>query len=132
MAPTKPICQFFRLISSMRTPSAKSMIGMHASPSIFNALNNGTGNATRLTETATPSIMAIIIGLARNFNDEVWAPCRPISMILMPTEKYTRLQAMNNATADGSPAAPKASTASGNPMLPQLLYIIGGTKVRTS
>jgi hypothetical protein len=37
---------------------------------------------------------------------------------------------VNTATIGESPAGPKASAASGSPMLPQLLNIIGGTKVR--
>ncbi len=36
---------------------------------------------------------------------------------------------MNNTTAAGSAASPKASSNSGIPMLPELLNIIGGRKV---
>ena len=39
---------------------------------------------------------------------------------------------MNTATIAEKPAGPKASAASGRPMLPQLLNIIGGTNVRKS
>ena len=39
---------------------------------------------------------------------------------------------MNSATIAESPACPNASAASGSPMLPQLLNIIGGTNVRWS
>ena len=39
---------------------------------------------------------------------------------------------MNNTTAAGSADGPKASTASGSPMLPEFRNIIGGTSVRGS
>ena len=52
--------------------------------------------------------------------------------MLTPSEKCSVLLARNIATAGPSPAGPKASTASGKPMLPQLLNITGGTKVRGS
>ncbi len=108
------------------------MTGMHASPSIFNAWNSGPGREIPASEKRIPMIMAIIMGLARSLKNEAWTPFPSVSTILMPTEKYTMLPAINIATAGARPVAPKASTASGSPMLPELLYIMGGTKLRLS
>ncbi|MCY1374678.1 hypothetical protein D9M69_620370 [compost metagenome] len=47
-----------------------------------------------------------------------------------PSEKWNRLLTENSATAAPKCAGPKASRASGRPMLPQLLNITTGTRVR--
>jgi hypothetical protein len=47
-----------------------------------------------------------------------------------PIEKWNRLLTENSATAAPKFAGPKASRASGRPMLPQLLNITTGTRVR--
>jgi hypothetical protein len=47
-----------------------------------------------------------------------------------PSEKWIRLLMANSATAAPKYAGPKASSASGRPMLPQLLNITTGTSVR--
>jgi hypothetical protein len=43
---------------------------------------------------------------------------------------WRRFEVTNMATAAGSILSPKASGASGSPMFPELLNIMGGTKVR--
>ena len=48
----------------------------------------------------------------------------------LPRVNWTRVLATSSSTIDARPGRPKASTARGRPMLPQLLNIIGGTKVR--
>jgi len=53
-------------------------------------------------------------------------------MIHAPSVKCRRLDTTNSATIGPKPRSPNASTASGRPMLPQLLNIIGGTNVRGS
>ena len=50
----------------------------------------------------------------------------------MPSVNCNRFEIVNSATIGEKPAVPYASAASGSPMLPQLLNIIGGTNVRTS
>lgn len=47
-----------------------------------------------------------------------------------PSEKCNRLLTENSATAAPKFAGPKASRASGRPMLPQLLNMTTGTRVR--
>ncbi len=124
--------QLLKLTSVMRTPSASSISGILASPNSRKACSRKSGNGTLNAANSMPAIMASIIGLANMRSVARRGPCRPLSSKRMPSVKYTRLQAMNKATASDRPAEPKASTASGKPMLPQLLYIIGGTKVRGS
>ena len=53
-------------------------------------------------------------------------------MIQTPSVKCSRFEIVKSATIAEKPACPYASTASGSPMLPQLLNIIGGTNVRLS
>ena len=53
-------------------------------------------------------------------------------MIHTPSVKCSRFEIVNSATIAEKPGWPNASTASGSPMLPQLLNIIGGTNVRRS
>ncbi len=48
----------------------------------------------------------------------------------LPRVNCRSVLATSKSTIAASPGRPKASTASGRPMLPQLLNIIGGTKVR--
>ena len=47
-----------------------------------------------------------------------------------PSVKCARFEIVNSVTIAESPAGPKLRYASGSPMLPQLLNIIGGTHVR--
>ena len=71
-----------------------------------------------------PNIVAITIGFAKT----------PLTDALgltnfTPSVKCIKFEIANSATAGAKPTVPKANTAKGNPMLPQLLNIIGGTKV---
>ena len=74
----------------MRTPSAKSMIGMHASTSNFNPWNKGAGAPIHTPAKITPAIIASIIGLAsKRQGDALLAPSTrsPLRIKAMPTEK---------------------------------------------
>ena len=53
-------------------------------------------------------------------------------MIHAPSVNWSRLEMAKSATIAENPLCPNASAASGKPMLPQLLNIIGGTNVRGS
>ena len=71
-----------------------------------------------------PRIVAITIGFANT----------PLTDALgltnfTPNVKCIKFEIANKATAGASPTVPKANTAKGKPMLPQLLNIMGGTKV---
>ena len=69
--------------------------------------------------------VAIITGLSSN--SRVLA-CELV--IRTPTENCSRLAMENSATAAPKLAGPKARSASGRPMLPQLLNMTTGTSVR--
>ena len=71
-----------------------------------------------------PMMVAITIGLA---NTPLM--CARGFTNFTPSVKCIRLDTANKATAGAKPALPKAKTAKGKPILPQLLNIIGGTKV---
>ena len=69
-------------------------------------------------------MVAITMGLANTpFTDALGFTS------LTPKVKCIKFEIANNATAGARPAVPKANTAKGKPMLPQLLNIIGGTNV---
>ncbi len=67
----------------------------------------------------------MIIGeVASAFHSAWWLTMRA------PRVNCSRVLTTSISTIAASPGRPKASTASGRPMLPQLLNIIGGTKAR--
>ena len=72
-----------------------------------------------------PRAVPIISGLRNNSRLRAWR-----LVMRAPSEKCSRLLTANSATAAPKLAGPKASRASGRPMLPQLLNITTGTKVR--
>ncbi len=109
-----------------RTPRANSISGTIASPSSFMPLKIVSGGRTPLTALAKPSALESIRGLSSS------SRVRACALVMRePTEKWIRLLMENSATAAPKPGGPNASSASGRPMLPQLLNIIGGTNVRT-
>jgi hypothetical protein len=90
---------------------------------IATASQSGSGGCT--TANANPSTVAMTIGLPNRLRNFAWW-----SMIQTPSVKCSRFEMVKSATMGEKPAPPYASTASGSPMLPQLLNIIGGTNVR--
>jgi hypothetical protein len=74
---------------------------------------------------AKPSAVPIISGLVSR------SRVRAEALVMRaPIEKWNRLLTENSATAAPKCDGPKASSASGRPMLPQLLNITTGTRVR--
>ena len=73
---------------------------------------------------ATPAKVASSMGMRSSTSG-----CTRPSIMALPTVKCSRFSTRNSTTAAGSAASPKANNASGRPMLPELLNIIGGTKV---
>ena len=70
--------------------------------------------------------VAIITGVRSNCANRMrW------SSIKAPREKCRNISTKNSTTAPASAASPNANTMSGMPILPELLNIIGGTKVFT-
>jgi predicted permease len=65
-----------------------------------------------------PVVIATLAGLAVS-----------VSISHSPSEKCRIISTRNKITAPGKAAAPNASTIKGSPILPELLNIIGGTKV---
>ena len=126
-APATPTPQAWNEASARRTPSEKSRRGIDISPSMRMAVSSGGHNASSPALTPMPASAASMTGMRQTVDSRVrW------SSIQAPSEKCNRFSTKNSTTAAGSAASPKASTASGNPMLPELLNIIGGRKVFAS
>src|SRR5213594_3694485 len=124
-APSTPSCQPRFDRSVRRTPSANSIIGSVASPSIFRPVISAAGTFQAKTLKRSPSTLATIIGEVASAFHSAWR----LTMRL-PRVNCRSVLATSSSTIAARPGRPKASTASGRPMLPQLLNIIGGTKVR--
>ena len=100
-------------------------MGISASPTILMPVAIQPGSGGWKSAKAKPTKVDHTIGLRRRL------PKRALwSTIQVPSVNCSRLEIVNSATIAEKPACPNASTASGRPMLPQLLNIIGGTKVR--
>ncbi len=74
--------------------------------------------------TASPAMAATTTGMRQSVSSRVVGSSRRA-----PKEKCSVFSTMNRITAAGSASSPQASTASGRPMLPELLKSIGGTRV---
>lgn len=74
--------------------------------------------------TVNPAIAAKTTGMRHKVSKRVVGSSRRA-----PKEKCSVFSTMNRITAAGSAFSPQASTASGRPMLPELLNSIGGTSV---
>lgn len=108
-----------------RTPSANSIIGSSALPSSCMPDISMSGGRQSSRALAKPRAVATISGL--NSRSRV----RACALVMRaPSEKCSRLLIENSATAAPKCAGPKASSASGSPMLPLLLNITTGTSVR--
>src|SRR5450432_2772843 len=126
-APITPRFQPPQVTVAMRAPSEISISGIIASPVILMATISQSGSGGCTSAKAKPTNVAITIGLRKTGQN---AACR--LTMCTPTVNCSRFEIVNSATIAERPACPNASAASGSPMLPQLLNIIGGTKVRVS
>ena len=114
-----------RVSAVSRTPSANSIIGNIASPSSLRPESTTSGGRTSVSALKKPSAVPIISGLVSR------SRVRAARLVMRaPSEKCSRLLTENSATAAPKFDAPNASSASGKPMLPQLLNITTGTSVR--
>ena len=118
-----------QLTVAMRTPSEISISGIIASPVIRIASISQSGIGGCTSAKAKPTKVAITIGFRKIGQNAAWR-----LTMCTPSVKCSRLEIVNSATIADNPAGriARASTASGRPMLPQLLNIIGGTNVRGS
>src|SRR5574343_590796 len=110
--------------SVIRTPSENNNKGTDTSPNILILIINGcqTGIFTRAT--VKPAMAAATTGIRQSVTKRVVGSSRRA-----PNEKWSVFSTIKRMTAAGNAFSPQASTANGNPILPELLNNIGGTSV---